>query len=177
MTVPSVQRPSFFGREWNLLDCSMKILFHILFHMRALTLLGMLSAAQALFLGHWRQQWRPRERLALAPSPFAVAQSFSPRVFDDTLAAKNIEATLERLSRVTITVPADGRLTDFVLAAANVEQQSSQVAVSFVRSSEGLRLVAYGSQRALQSIVQAIRRHSKEGVSITWQLAAAGRGA
>ena len=149
----------------------------ILFHMRALTLIGMLSAAQALFLGHWRQQWRPRERLALAPSPFAVAQSFSPRVFDDTLAAKNIEATLERLSRVTITVPADGRLTDFVLAAANVEQQSSQVAVSFVRSSEGLRLVAYGSQRALQSIVQAIRRHSKEGVSITWQLAAAGRGA
>ena len=95
----------------------------------------------------------------------------------DTLAAKHIEATLERFSRVTITVPADGRLTDFVLAAANVEQQSSQVAVSFVRSSEGLRLVAYGSQRALQSIVQAIRRHSKEGISITWQLAAAGRGA
>ncbi|KOO21313.1 hypothetical protein Ctob_000154 [Chrysochromulina tobinii] len=103
--------------------------------------------------------------------------SFSPRVFDDTLAAKHIEATLERLSRVTITVPADVRLTDFVLAAANVEQQSSQVAVSFVRSSEGLRLVAYGSQRALQSIVQAIRLHSKEGISITWQLAAAGRGA
>jgi hypothetical protein len=149
--------------------------------LKTLTLIGMFSAAQALqpFLGQWRQQWRPRERLALCTcaSPFAVAQSFSPRVFDDTLAAKHIEATLERLSRVTITVPADVRLTDFVLAAANVEQQSSQVAVSFVRSSEGLRLVAYGSQRALQSIVQAIRLHSKEGISITWQLAAAGRGA
>ena len=132
----------------------------------AILLASVLTGIEAMRPMPWVQRRSLRERLALAPSPFAVAQSFSPRVFDNTLSVHEIEETLQALSQVTITVAADGRLTDFVLAAVHMEPS---VAISFVRSSQGLRLVAYGSKRALQSIVATVRRHENDAVNIVWQ--------
>lgn len=133
--------------------------------MTAAFLLLVVQSAAALMnpLAVWSQR-SMRERLALAPSPFAVAQSFSPRVFDNTLPLSDVEATLDK--RVTITAPIDKpRVTDFVLAAANMEPT---VAISYIRSNQGLRLVARGTTHSLQSIVKTVSRHCADGVEVTW---------
>ena len=112
-----------------------------------------------------------RDSLALAPSPFAVSQSFSPAVFDETFTEAEPLANAaeeDESSRLFIWVPADtDRLTSFVLAAVHLEPS---ITVSFVKSTrEGLRLVAYGSTCALKSIVQTLSKHTDDGLSIKWQ--------
>ena len=107
------------------------------------------------------------ERIAQfsATSPFAIAHSFSPRAFDAVPRVVTAADGLVEQTRVVIVLPLAHESR--VLSAAYAH---ADIAVSVMRRSGSLRLVAHGSTRALTKFVQgSVRLTQADGVSITWQ--------
>ena len=103
-----------------------------------------------------------------ATSPFAVAQTFSPRAFDAVPPVVTAADGLVEQTKVVIDLPSElAHESTAVLSAAYAH---ADIAVSVLRRSDSLRLVAHGPTRALTRFVQGASRLTQaEGVSITWQ--------
>ena len=130
--------------------------------------------AERLLLERQTLRDRIRESLSLAPSPFAVAQSFSPRSFNAIAAPVlrefeecNPEPRATAKSRVTIIIPTCAAASEAVINAAN---KHADIAISLVHT-DSLHLVAYGSRGTLQAYVHGLRMLLRRDsqVSITWE--------